>query len=122
VFVKALRLRSAGQKLSRDVLRLEVPLVGLLRYQDQPHGRSSRVCLLMPVGGGTDPLVQLFTCQIRIERRGILIQGTEYVWRRKHRYGCPQALWAWPIPPEPMTIRVTPPSTSVMDELREAMR
>jgi len=121
MLVKALRLRQFGVKLPREMLRIEPPLVGELRYEDQPHGRSSMVCLLMPVGGSTDPLVQLFTCTIKIEKRGILIRGTEYVWQRKRRNSYPQALWAWPIPPEPMTIRVTYPTGSVMDDLREAM-
>jgi len=76
----------------------------------------------MPVGGGTDPLVQLFACRIKIEKRGLLIRGTEHVWQRKRRDSYPQTLWAWPIPPEPLTIRVIPPTTSVMDDLREAMR
>ena len=122
MLVKALRLRYLGQKLPKDALRQEIPLIGDLRYEDQPHGRSSMVCLLMPVGGSTDPLVQLFSSRIKIEKRGILICGTEYVWQRKRRDSYPQALWAWPIPPESMTMRVVPPTTSVMDDLREAMR
>jgi len=121
MLVNALRLRQHGLKLPRDALRQEIPLVGELRYEDQPHGRSSMVCLLMPAGTSTDPLVQLFACRIRIEARGILIKGVEYVWQRKRRDSYPQALWAWPIPREPMTIRVIPPDTSVMDDLREAM-
>ncbi len=60
------------------------------------------VCLLMPVVGGTDQLVQLFSCRIKVERRGILICGTEYFWQRKRRENYLQALWAWPIPPEPI--------------------
>ncbi len=122
MLVKALRLRHLGQKLPKDTLRMEVPMVGELRYEDQPHGRSSMVCLLMPLGGSTDPLVQMFGCRIKIEKRGSLIRGIEYVWQRKRRDSYPQALWAWPILPEPMTIRVIPPTTSVMDDLREAMR
>ncbi len=96
-------------------------MTGHLRYEDQPHGRSSMICLLMPLGGSPEPLVQLFSCRIKIENRGLLIRGTEYVWHRKRRDSYPQAMWAWPIPPAPMTLRVVPPSGSVMDELREAM-
>ena len=97
-------------------------MVGELRYEDQPHGQSSMVCLLMPVGSGTDPLVQMFHCRIKIEKRGVLIRGTEYVWQRKRRDGYTQTVWAWPIPAKPMTIRVIPPRTSAIDELREAVR
>lgn len=122
MLVKALRLRYMGHKLPKDVLRQAVPLMGELRYDDQPHGQSSMVCLLMPVTRSTDPLVQLFSCRMRIERRGLLIRGTEHVWQRRQRESHPQALWAWPIPPEAMSVRVIPPNTSVMDDLREAMR
>jgi hypothetical protein len=97
-------------------------MAGELRYEDLPTGQASMVCLLMPLGGSTEPLVQLFKCRIKIERRGILIRGTEDEWQRKRREAYPQTLWAWPVPREPMTIRVIPPSTSVMDDLREAMR
>ena len=122
MLVKALRLRRLGLRIPADELRVEVPMVGLLRYEDQPHGQSSMVCLLMPVGGSTEPLVQMFKCRIKIEKRGLLIRGCEDVWQRKRRDSYPQSLWAWPIPPESMTMRVIPPSSSVMDDLREAMR
>jgi hypothetical protein len=122
MLVKALRLRNLGLRIVKDDLRALAPMVGMLRYEDQPHGESSMVCLLMPVGGSTEPLVQMFHCRIRIEKRGLLIRGTEHVWQRKRRDSYPQAVWAWPIPPEPMTIRVVPPTNSVMDDLREAMR
>lgn len=121
MLVRALCLRRLGLRLDADQLRDIEPMLGLLRYEDQPHGQCSMVCLLMPVGGSTDPLVQLFHCRIKIERRGLLIRGTEYVWQRKRRESYPQTVWAWPVPPEPMTVRVTLPTTSVMDDLREAM-
>ena len=73
-------------------------MVGMLRYEDQPHGQSSMVCLLMPVGGSTEPLVQMFKCRIKIEKRGLLTRGNEDVWHRKRRDSYPQSLWAWPIP------------------------
>ena len=66
VIAIALRLRHLGQRHPKDMLRAEVPMVGELRYEDQPHGRSSMVRLLMPVGGSTDPLVQMFSCRIKI--------------------------------------------------------
>lgn len=122
MLVNALRLRFRGQRIPADALRQKVPLAGELRYEDQPTGQASMVCLLMPLSGSTEPLVQLFRCRIKIERRGILIRGTEDVWQRKRRDSFPQTLWAWPVPREPMTVRVTGPSTSVMDDLREAMR
>ena len=122
MLVKALRLRYLGHRIPVDELRVEVPMVGLLRYEDQPHGQSSMVCLLMPVGGCTDPLAQMFHCRIKIEKRGLLIRGTEHAWVRRQRESYPQSLWAWPIPPEPMTMYVIPPRGSVMDDLREAMR
>lgn len=122
MLVRALRLRYLGHRIPADVLRQEVPLIGELSYLDHPHRPASMSCLLMPVGGHTEPLVQLFNCRMKIERRGLLIRGTEDVWRRKRRDSYPQTLWAWPIPPEAMTVRVIhPPMISVMDDLREAM-
>ena len=97
-------------------------MLGELRYEDQPHGQSSMVCLLMPIDGRTEPMVQLHTCRIKIKKRGLLIRGTEHAWNRRQRESYPQALWAWPIPPEAITKRVIPPTTTVMDDLREAMR
>jgi hypothetical protein len=122
MLVEALRLRYMGDKLPKDVLRQAVPMVGDLRYEDQPHGKSSMVCLLMPLDGRTEPLVQLHGCRIKIERRGFLIRGMEHAWLRRQRETYLQALWAWPVPPEAMTVRVVPPASSVMDDLREAMR
>jgi len=122
MLVKALRLRYLGHKLPRDVLLQAVPMVGELRYEDQPHGLSSMVGLLMPLDGRAKPLVQLSRCRIRIEKRGLLIRGIESSLQRRQRQDYPQALWAWPTPPEAMSVRVIPPTTSVMDDLREAMR
>jgi hypothetical protein len=123
MLVKALRLRYLGHRIPADVLRQAVPLVGELSYEERPHKQQSMSCLLMPIGGHTEPIVQLFACRMRIEKRGLLIRGTEDVWHRKHRDSYTQTLWAWPIPPEAMTFRVVhAPTTSVMDDLREAMR
>jgi hypothetical protein len=112
MLVKALRLRRLGTRIPTEDLRAVEPLIGFLRYEDQPHGKSSMVCLLMPLSGNTQPLVQLFACRIKIERRGILIRGTECMWQRKRRDSYSQSLWAWPLPPEPMTLRVIPPTPS----------
>ncbi len=76
----------------------------------------------MPLDGRTEPLVQLHGCRIRIERRGLLIRGAEHSWLRRERETYPQALWAWPMPLEALTVRVVPPTSSVMDDLPEAMR
>ena len=61
------------------------------------------VCLLMPLDGWTGLLVQLQACQTEIEKRGLLIKGTEHMWNRRQHESYPQALWAWPIPPEAVT-------------------
>jgi len=122
MLVAALRLRYLGHKLPKDVLAQALPMVGELRYEDQPHGLSSMVCLLMPLDGRTEPLVQLSRCRIRIERRGVLIRGTESIWQWRQRADYRQALWAWPTPPEAMAVHIVPPTTNVMDDLREAMR
>lgn len=121
MLVKALRLRHLGHRIPVDVLRQAVPLVGELTYQDHPHKQSSLSCLLMPLGGHPEPLAQLFYCRMKIEKRGLLIRGTEDIWHRKRRDSYPQTIWAWPVPPQPVTIRVTQPPY-VMTELREAMR
>ena len=122
MLVKALRLRYQGHRIPVDVLRVEMPMVGELTYADHPHKQQSMSCLLMPLGGSTDPLAQLFYCRMRIEKKGLLIRGTEDVWHRKRRDSYRQTIWAWPIPPEAMTMRVIPPTASVMDDLREVMR
>ena len=38
MLVKALRFRYTGHKLPRDVLREAAPMIGELRYEDQPVG------------------------------------------------------------------------------------
>ena len=120
MLIKALRLRYLGHRIPVDVLRQEQPMVGELSYDQHPHRRSI-TALLMPLGGSTEPLVQLYVCKIKIEKRGILIRGEEGHWKRKNRESYPQTVWAWPIPPEAMASRVVP-SPREMDELREAMR
>lgn len=99
-------------------------MVGELSYSANPHRRQSMSCLLMPLGGSTEPLAQLFHCRLRIERRGILIRGTEDFWRRKRCESYPQTVWAWAVPPSSMSVQVASPAATMleMDELREAMR
>jgi len=104
MLVRALRLRHRGVKLDPSVLRATAPLEGLLRldasrYQGR-DGRGRTVCLLMPVGGSVQPLVEMFSARlVRIEARGILISGEEDEWDRKRRTSFRQTLWAWPLPP-----------------------
>lgn len=104
MLVRALRLRHRGVKLDPAVLRAAVPLEGLLRlnasrYQGR-DGRGRTVCLLMPVGGSLQPIVEMFSARlVRIESRGILISGEEDEWDRKRRTSFRQTLWAWPMPP-----------------------
>jgi hypothetical protein len=118
MLVRALLLRYQGVPIDRETLRDSVPLLGHLRYSIKTGN-----LLLMPVDGGTDPVVQLFRCRNLVaEKRGLVYQGIEDRWRRKAKESFPQALWCWPASPDPMTIRVVQPTTSVMDDLREAMR
>src|ERR1700739_3509172 len=84
MLVKALRLRYMGHKLPVDVLRQAPPMVGELQYHEDQHGRAM-TCLLMPLNGSLEPLVQLFKCRMRIEKRGMLIRGVEDIWKRKNR-------------------------------------
>lgn len=105
MLVKALCLRYLGHKLSADELRGELPMIGNLRFEDSPlgprTGRGALTCLLMPLTGSTEPKVQLFHARVRrIDARGLIIQGTEDVWRRKARDSYRQALWCWPIDAE----------------------
>ena len=121
MLVKALRLRYLGHRIPSDVLKAETPMVGELTYGPHLHGRSM-TAMLMPVAGSSEPLVQLYSCRIKIEKRGVLILGEEDHWRRKHRECYPQTVWAWPISPEGMSIRVIQPANLANEELREAMR
>ena len=96
-------------------------MVGELSYLPHLHGRAM-TCLLMPLGGSTEPLIQLYACKIKIKKGGILIGGEEDHWKRKNRESYLQTLWAWAIPPEGMSIRVLQPSNLASDGLRDAMR
>jgi hypothetical protein len=129
VLVRALCLRHLGIRLGADQVRAEIPLVGNLRYESNPigpaSGKGALTCLLMPLTGSTDPHVQLFHARVRrIDGRGIIIQGIEEVWRRKHRTDYPQALWCWPVdrddlkpvPPDPIDVE------EAAQDLLEAMR
>lgn len=71
MLVKALRLRYLGHRIPVDVLRQETPIVGELTYEPHLHGRSM-TAMLMPLAGSTEPLVQLYSCRIKIEKRGVL--------------------------------------------------
>ena len=104
MLVKALRLCYLSHRIPVDVLRQAQPMVRELSYDRHPHG-TSMTALLMPLGGSTEPLVQLYICKIKIEKRGILIRGEEGHWKRKNRESYPQTVWAWPIPPEAMAGR-----------------
>lgn len=80
-------------------------MVGNLRYEASPSGpqsgKGALTCILMPLSGSTEPCIQLFNARVRtIDKRGIIIQGTEEVWQRKRRTDYRQALWAWPIHPD----------------------
>lgn len=105
MLVRALRLRHQGVRLTKEQLRQEVPLVGNLRYEASYYGgkdgNGAYACLLMPLGVSTEPEVQLHHAKvIKVEARGILIQGQEYRYRRKERLSYPQTLWCWPIGPD----------------------
>ncbi|MEO5690101.1 MAG: hypothetical protein ABIR54_22300 [Burkholderiaceae bacterium] len=105
MLVKALRLRRLGTRISAEELRAETPSLGNLRYEANPlqgrDGQGALTCLLMPLSKSTDPEVQLFHAKVRrIDGRGILIQGIEALWKRKHRTDYQQTLWAWPINPD----------------------
>jgi hypothetical protein len=102
MLVQALLLRHQGRPLPAADLRARTPLVGWLRFEPDVagrlRGRGAQRCVLMPLQLGVDPLVQLFSARVRtIERRGIVIQGTEETWRRKQRIDFRQAMWCWPV-------------------------
>jgi hypothetical protein len=102
MLVRALRLRHHGVRLTADELRAVEPLVGRLQYEANPTGgrddRGALTCLLMPLGNSVEPQLQLFHARVRrIDRRGLVIQGTEDHWVRMKRESYRQALWAWPI-------------------------
>ncbi|ANH66648.1 hypothetical protein ABE85_02060 [Mitsuaria sp. 7] len=64
-------------------------------------GGAATYGLLLPLSGGVEPLVQLFSAQlVRIEPRRVLIAGEEDFWNRKRQSSYRQVLWAWPTPPE----------------------
>ena len=101
-------------------------MVGRLRYEASYYGgkdgNGAYACLLMPVSGSTEPEVQLYHAKvIKVEERGILIQGQEYVWRRKERMVYPQTLWCWPVDPGAVR-RHAPDPIDVEDELAAVTR
>lgn len=101
-------------------------MVGNLRYEASYYGgkdgNGAYACLLMPLTGSTEPEVQLFHAKvIKIETRGVLIQGHEHVWRRKERLTYPQTLWCWPIEPGAVRRRRADP-LDVEDELAAIAR
>ncbi len=51
--------RHLGRKLPQETLRLEVALVGELRYEEQPHGPSSMVCVqVAPLSSGLSSVLE----------------------------------------------------------------
>jgi hypothetical protein len=125
MLVRALCLRHLGVKLTPAQLRQEVPMVGRLRYEASYYGgkdgNGAYACLLMPVSGGTDPEVQLHHAKVvKIEPRGLLIQGLEYVFRRRERESYPQMLWCWSI--QPGELRRALPDPMALEDENEALR
>lgn len=122
MLVRALRLRDRGRKIDPAALRSMVPLEGRLqlhasRYEGR-DGRGRTVCLLMPLSGSVQPLVELFSAKLlRIEARGLVISGEEDHWERKRRTTFRQALWAWPLPP-PAVASVPQPSSQSREVLK----
>lgn len=115
MLVRALRLRHRGLKLSAEELKAATPLSGRLQMQDSHYngrdGRGKQVCLLLPLSGRAEPLVELFSARVlRIESRGVLIGGEEDFWNRKVCSTYRQVLWAWPSPPD---MPEPPPATGV---------
>ena len=116
MLVKALRLRYLCQKLPKDALRQEIPLIGELRYEDQPHGRSSMVCLLTP---GVDAVLS-HRAEVRVRhpdfrtiRRAHLIVRTSLEsgsnrHRRHTRFSCRQATTGAPLARRLSNIRCPP--------------
>lgn len=127
MLVRALCLRHEGVKLTKEQLRLEVPMIGNLRYEASYYGgrdgNGAYACLLMPLGESTDPEVQLHHAKIiKVEARGILIQGQEYQYRRKERLSYPQTLWCWPISPDEAPVaRVDPLDAEDEDAARRGV-
>ena len=104
MLVKALKLRRMGERISAEGLRGTPPMLGTLRVeQDQLRRlavRGSRMALLMPLGGGCEPLAQLHSARlVLVDHRGLVIQGVEESWRRKQCTDHRQALWCWPVDP-----------------------
>lgn len=104
MLVKALKLRRMGERISPEELRGTPPMVGNLSVkQDQLRRlatRGSRMALLMPLGGGCEPLAQLHSARLAlVDHRGLVIQGIEESWRRKQCTDHRQALWCWPVDP-----------------------
>lgn len=64
MLVRALYLRHLGRRLSTDELHAQVPMVGRLQFDSDPHGRGGRV-LLMPLAGTTDPAAALHGACLR---------------------------------------------------------
>jgi hypothetical protein len=108
MLVKALCLRNLGRRLSAEELRAAKPLTGNLRVEPElTRGQlpnSARMALLLPVGKGVDPLVQLHGMRLlKIDDRGLLIAGIEERWERKKRIDYRQALWCWPVDARDLT-------------------
>lgn len=118
MLVRALKLYDRDAKLTKEQLRAQAPMVGILLYEDNQYsgrdGRSSRRCLLMPPDKeSTSPLCELSSARIKIDHRGIRVRGEEDEWRRKERITYQQVLWciplsegdAAPLPAEPYLLK-----------------
>jgi len=130
MLVRALCLRRLGKKLSAEELKAATPLNGRLEMQASSYGgrdgRGRQVCLLLPVCGRAEPLVELFSARLlRIETRGVLIGGEEDFWNRKVCNTYRQVLWAWPTPPDvpdpPPASGVSSPEVRKLLEALDAM-
>ena len=78
-------------------------MIGRLRYEPNPFqgrdGRGAQLCLLMPLDVNiTEPLVQLHHAMVKIDYRGIRVEGKEDEWRRRERTSFDQVLWCRPHP------------------------
>lgn len=66
-----------------SVMRITWPMAGEIICGQLLQGRST-LRLMIPLGGSTEPLLQLFGCKIKIKKGGILIAGEEgFSLRRK---------------------------------------
>jgi hypothetical protein len=105
--------------LSADELRAEVPMIGRLQYDADPHRRDAKL-LLMPLAGSTDACAELHSAKLRkVDKRGLLFVGVEQVFKRRQANEYAQAIWAWPVSED--DIRPPPPDPVDQDERDEQL-